>query len=65
MMTPREHKNKQTCQLFGYYLCESCLTRTGAEFDITIAAGEFAEENKDLYDETEKVSAAQFAANSY
>ena len=55
MMTPREHKIKQTCQLCGDYLCESCLTRTGHEFDITLQAGEFAEENKDLYDDTENV----------
>ena len=55
LMTPREYKTKPTCQLCGDFLCDSCQTRMGHEFDITLQAGEFAEENKDLYDDTEQV----------
>ena len=54
-MIPRENREKPTCQLCGNYLCESCQTRTGADFDITIPAGEFYEANKHIYDPTEKV----------
>ena len=51
LRTPKEYKDKTTCQMCGDYLCESCQTRAGAEFDMTYQDSEFNQAEKDLYND--------------